>query len=269
MTRYLAYPRITRGIFAAHEKWQSVWPFSTGRYSFLHVIDLAVAAGRVPPSWIRLPQGFEMWLDASDYVQHEILVHEAWAPEITAIFQEILKPGDFIVDIGANVGYFSLLAATLVGPSGHVIAFEPNPEIFSRLKANIARNGFSIKAYQCACSETEGTISLYVNGTGNSGASSMSQANAAGNTSREVNCIIPDTLIEGQARPKLIKIDVEGAEMLVLRGLRKTLAAHPFLCLEVDDRKLMPMGTNSNEVLEYLSSFGYKTTRVGMDVFAH
>lgn len=264
-----AYPRFTRGVFVLHEKWQCLWPFRTGRSSFRHIIDILAAAGMVPPAWVRLPIGFEMWLDISDFIQHEILVHRIWSPEITAFLQKHLKPGDHFVDIGANVGYFSLLAATLVGRSGHVTSFEPNPEVFRLLKANIERNGFLVSAHQEACSDAEAKMPLYINATGNSGEGSLSQANARGARAYDVCCVVPDIVLRDRPRPKLIKIDVEGAEMMVLRGLRNTLASQPLLCLEVDDRRLKPMGTSAEEVCDYLTKeCGYKITRVGVDVFA-
>ena len=264
------YPILTRAIFAAHEKWKSVWPFTTGRSSFRHFIDFAAAAGLVPPAWVRTPLGFEMWLDSAEFMQHDILIQGIWSPEVTALFQKWIRPGDHVVDIGANVGYFSLLASLLVGSSGRVTSFEPNPTVFAQLQANIERNGFSVFAHEAACSDTEGTLQLYVNEAGNSGESSLSQENASGHFSHNVRCVIPDAVLEGSPEASFVKIDVEGAEMLVLRGLRRTLAvAHPLLCLEMDDRKLKSMGTTSEELVDYLAGLGYRVRRLGVDVFAY
>lgn len=234
-----------------------------------HAINLAAAAGLVPPMWVKLPLGFEMWLDVSDFMQRSILIYETWSPEVTRVFQRFLKSGDHVVDIGANVGYFSLLAATLVGPAGHVTSFEPNPTIYGQLQANIARNRLPVVAHQAACSDHDGEVGLYISDGWNSGECSFSSLNASGTRAQKISCVVADNVLEDRPPPNFIKIDVEGAEMLVLKGLSRTLsAAHPALCLEVDDRKLVNMGSSSREIYGYLSSFGYTLTRLGVDLLA-
>jgi precorrin-6B methylase 2 len=95
-----------------------------------------------------------MVVDPSDYVNRIIAITGVWEPQVTAAFQALLSPGDVCVDVGANIGYFSLLAARLVGSRGHVYAVEPSSTSYDRLTKNLELNNatnVTALALRCRC----------------------------------------------------------------------------------------------------------------------
>jgi FkbM family methyltransferase len=152
--------------------------------------------------------------------------------------QELLSPGDVFYDIGANVGFFAMLAAREVGPGGAAYAFEAVAEIAAAAERNAVLNGLSnVTVVTAAVSDTDGSAELLL--TTHPGGATL----AGGQTPpdlrgrRKVDTVRLDTLLAaGRIRaPQLVKIDVEGAEPAVLAGMTELLAAHhPALICEFD-----------------------------------
>jgi FkbM family methyltransferase len=170
--------------------------------------------------------GSRMVVRTDDLVGRVLATSGVWEPNLTAAFARALSPGDICLDVGAHIGYYTLLAARLVGPHGHVYAFEPSPGSYRRLRANLGLNGFeNVTALQLAVGEHEGRAVLYEGPATNSGLATLSPALAAKGTTpaREVNVeVAPATsvLAAGDlARVRVIKIDVEWHELEVLRSL--------------------------------------------------
>jgi FkbM family methyltransferase len=201
-----------------------------------------------------------MYLDATDLPQLFVLAHGEWEPETAAAIRQHLGAGDCFVDIGANAGYFSLLAASIVGPEGRVLAFEPNPEIRTVLLENIGRSGYqNIEVCPACCADSPGRVKLFLNRSHNSGGCSMSSGNAASNIAIEVDAIRADSGIRQLPKPPaMVKIDTEGAEALVLRGMAETLRAKPAIILEIDERLLQGMGSSSEEVRSLLDGYRFE-----------
>src|SRR5690349_8071483 len=100
-----------------------------------------------------------MDLDGRDWVTRYILMDGIWEPRITGMIMAVLEEGSVFVDVGAHVGYYSLLAATQVGPSGKVIAVEPNPPTIQRLRRNLQLNTFTnVAVEEVACADKEQTL---------------------------------------------------------------------------------------------------------------
>lgn len=198
-----------------------------------------------------------MYVDATDLPQLFLLAYGEWEPETAAAIREHLRAGDCFVDIGANAGYFSLLAASIVGPEGRVLAFEPNPEARAILLRNIARSGYrNIEVSPACCTDSPGRVKLFLNRSHNSGGCSMSSGNAGSNIAVEVDAVRADSEIGRLPKPPaVVKIDTEGAEALVLRGMAETLRAQPAIILEIDERLLQGMGSSSEEVRSLLSAY--------------
>lgn len=206
-----------------------------------------------------------MRLDPDDYLDHTILVTGVWEPDTWKGLAEHIPKGGVFVDVGAHVGYYSLKAAAMVGPTGRVLAVEPNPETIRRLRANIRESGASQVAVQpVACSDSEGVVDFFASPRENTSASSMSKVNAAQGGSvratyhvrtRSLDAIVRDS---GVTRVDVIKIDVEGAELLVLKGAGETLDRyHPVVGVELIDEQLINMGASSAEVIRFFRSHGY------------
>lgn len=147
-----------------------------------------------------------------------------------------LRPGDVFLDVGANIGYFSTLAAKLVGGSGHVVAFEPHEQARDDLRAIAARNDVEriVEIVPCAVADREGELTFYTAAE----TTAYSTLDPGLSPMREVVAFRPATVVQATsldawlsrrpelaARVRCIKIDVEGAESRVLQGMTRTLLA--------------------------------------------
>lgn len=173
--------------------------------------------------------GAKFDLQFPDLVQSYIYFFGTWEPGVTKHIQSILSPGDTVIDVGANIGYFTLLASKCVGASGQVHAVEASPLIYDKLKRNIALNDAgNVSAHNLAATSEAGDVQVYTCDW-NLGASTILPEMAArfdrsaheftvqGRTLADI--VGPDTL----CRARLIKIDVEGAEQAVISGIADLL----------------------------------------------
>jgi len=244
--------------------WKRFWPFEHGRWLYIRLIGGAVRAGLLGPLWLEFRTGLWIKLNIQDLLQEELLLSGVWDPGITSYLCAQLKPGCVFMDIGANVGYFSLLAGSLVGPTGKVIAVEPNHDVAVQLKQNAAKSEVTnIALEEVCCSESAGQRTFFLSEAMNSGKSSLSQANAEGSRSLEIACTTVDLLVDGYnlQRVDAVKVDVEGAEMEVLRGMRSTLAQfRPALLIELLPPLLARFSATAEDVIEFLAQQGYSMT---------
>ena len=256
----------TRTYFALQRQWIAHWPFERGRYLPLILLPVVVP---LAPVWYQMEPHVRLRLDPEDIGQRIILQTGQYEDASFGMVREHLSAGATFVDVGANFGIYSLRAVPLVGAAGHVIAVEPNPESVERLRTNIGANDASmVEVAPVACSDTEGTLELYVAPKANTGETSISRTNASqdGAISRTYKVRtrpLDDILREsGVTRVDAIKIDVEGAEYLVLKGAQQTLDRfHPMLLVEVVERQLRAMGTSSQQLEEFLNAHGYREGR--------
>jgi FkbM family methyltransferase len=166
--------------------------------------------------------GIKMQGDISDYVSQRIFFFGFWEPNLTRFMAETIRPGAFAVDVGANVGYFSLLMSRLVGRTGAVFSFEASPRTFARLRKNIELNDCSnVLAQNLAISDRNGEIALFDSryGDRNTGMATTIQA-LGGTTSTLVSCnTLTEALGPDLVKVSFIKIDVEGAELPILQEI--------------------------------------------------
>jgi len=161
-----------------------------------------------------------------DMIPRTIFYFGFWEPNNSALISSILKPGDVFVDVGANIGYYSLLAAERVGPSGSVLAIEPSPATFEQLSANASANGTSnIRLLNVAASDVRGELLLYGGTKWNRGATSTIVHGPEQTPEARVPAAPLDELMlpYEMERAALIKIDIEGGELQVLRRILATL----------------------------------------------
>jgi len=170
-----------------------------------------------------LIQGHKMYLAPAGRYPSPDMIHDRYESATTQLFKQLLKPGMTVIDVGANVGYFSLLAADLVGTNGKVYAFEPEPENYNLLLTNIQINSYgNIETRAEAVSNTCGSIKLFLSELDN-GSHSINEAGARGVAATlSVKTTTLDAFLEGEGWPavNLLKIDVEGAELMVLEGMK-------------------------------------------------
>jgi FkbM family methyltransferase len=171
-----------------------------------------------------------------------------------SLLRDLLRPGDTFLDIGANVGVYSVLASTLVGPEGRVIAFEPDPTNASRLRHNFSLNGLdSDDIHQCALGETIGTCRF---STGNDAVGSVVIDEAAAGV--EMPCERLDGKVSVSVQPAVAKMDVEGFELDVLKGAVDLLKAQmPKVWLLETNDCCERYGKTRLELQHHLDEFGY------------
>ena len=188
--------------------------------------------------------------------RYEIPVQQALAA--------LVRPGDVCCDIGANLGFFSILLGRLAGPSGSVYAFEPVPTNASTIERNARLNRMrNIVVMEVALSGTDGEDELLL--ARHVGGAVLRSAGTPPDLvgSAVVQTAALDTLLERQrvAPPDIVKIDVEGAEMEVLRGMDRTLRLRsPTIVLELDDATSAGCEKKTNSCQSYLHDLGYRTT---------
>ncbi|MEO7115550.1 MAG: FkbM family methyltransferase [Caldimonas sp.] len=229
-------------------------------------------AERMKPEWKELPtaivtgkrHGFRMKLDRSDWAQCTTwFLGRYFELGVQRCLDQLLREGDTMVDIGANIGMIALHARSLVGKTGRVICFEPNPECASAVEEHMKLNGIrNVEVRRCALASAPGTLTLNLTSE-HSGTATLAPVRGTVVKSIQVPVRVGDDELERVA-PKVIKIDVEGFELNVLQGLRKTLAKHkPILITELVDEHLARAGTSTDEIHEFLQEFGY--TPYGID----
>jgi FkbM family methyltransferase len=149
-----------------------------------------------------------------------------WNPVEYEAFRACMRPGDSALDVGANVGAYAILFGLWAGERGRVVAFEPSPDAFSGLRRHIALNGLDgrVECVRAAVADSVGEATFVSDGS--QGTNHLgTAAGAGGQVIRVPTTTIDDVCRERQLRPRVIKIDVEGAEIAVLRGARRTIAA--------------------------------------------
>jgi FkbM family methyltransferase len=176
--------------------------------------------------------GARMACNLADLIQRKIAYFGVWEPHLTAYFGRALAPGDVLADVGANVGYYSLLGAGLVGPGGRVVAVEASPAIFASLSANIRRNDLAnVRAVNKAVADAPGRLPVFAAGDGNIGRTSVIEAEGKVFESFVEALPLHEILTADElARLRLVKIDIEGAEGPVVKSIRQNISAYGAAC---------------------------------------
>ncbi|HEY6118942.1 MAG TPA: FkbM family methyltransferase [Pyrinomonadaceae bacterium] len=225
--------------------------------------------GWIKPVWHEFQPGLWMQLRIQDMTQETILLEDVWDPQLTEFIRENLGPQAIFIDVGANVGYFTLIASVCVGASGKVLAIEPNPSVAEQLRVNVQRSNLSnVITEEALCSDSveNHTETLYLPDESSLGKASLSKSNAGGLDSVKVRSATLDQLIFDHRLQGVmfVKIDVEGAELMVLRGMTETLARlRPIVVIELVPDLLANLGTSKDEVIAFLTSFSYSTVSLG------
>lgn len=158
------------------------------------------------------------------FVSRQLREHGVWEPFETRLVMACLGPGDVFLDVGANIGYFSILAAQCVGAQGRVWAFEPDPANCALMRASVARNGFEeiVVAEEAALSDHTGTGVLYLS-EDNLGDHQVF-GSGGGRARRDIRLLHgAEHLARHGVRPGLVKIDTQGSEYAVVTGLMPLL----------------------------------------------
>ena len=216
------------------------------------------AISNLPACKISVAPGYRMYVDPGDFDGRRYFIHGINPREpLSKLFFKILEPGDCVIDIGANVGYFTVLASNLVGTIGTVYSFEASLRTFRRLEFVRNNPNRNVKLHWSAVADQCGEIDFYEASPCHTGRSSIRHTKNVYEKTK-VRSVNIDSFLGQLPKVKLVKIDVEGAEMLVLKGMFKLLERDkPFIVMELTDKFLRDLGSSADEVCDYMKEVQY------------
>jgi FkbM family methyltransferase len=205
------------------------------------------------------------WVDPASFTGQELASHGIYDPATLGVLKSLLSPGDTFVDIGANEGYFSVIAARLVGPQGRVIAVEPQTRLSPVLQRNFELNGCTqATLIKAVISDQVGTAELFLTPDVNSGASGLT---AHTRYALETQPVATTTLAAlfrscGISGRTIVKMDVEGAEHEAILGSPRIFQEGRIdaLVLEHHGSMIAGRGLDPEAVPQFLAGCGYSTT---------
>ena len=175
----------------------------------------------------QLSNGLPFFVNTDDVtITSWVVLMGEWEPSVDKVLTRLCDKGMRVCDLGANLGYYTIKLANIVGDDGHVLALEPNPELFPFMRDSVLLNGFTqrVRAENLAAGAVSGTMTLSYPSISMGGGSLFSVPPHPSLRSAEVKMVAIDDLTDGQPGFDLIKIDVEGWEPEVLKGMSRTLA---------------------------------------------
>jgi len=224
--------------------------------------------GRGYSTVVTFDRGQRIRVDLDEWIQYQIFLTGYYDVETrpTCLFRRIVQEGMTVIDVGANVGYYTLQAAARVGRTGQVHAFEPASATFARLVENISLNRFeNIVARQAIVHDRGGRHKLFVAGSDNTGQSGL-RSPPGFRSVEQVEAVILDDYCAsaGLRRVDVVKIDVEGNELAVLRGMPDLLAQPQLqLLVEINASTLRATDTRPSDLFGFLGRYGFRAFRAG------
>jgi FkbM family methyltransferase len=209
----------------------------------------------------------KMFLNPDDpAVSGRILNERIWEPKETYWYIRVIEEGDTVVDIGANIGYYTLLGGALVGEKGRVFAFEPDPVAFRILERNVRLNGLTnVVLEQKAVSNEHGSIRLYL-AAENKGDHKIYETEES-RESIEIEAVSLDDYFNSyEGSIDFVKIDTQGAEGAIIEGMGRIIKANDDILMVVEfwPFGLHGFGYDSDKLLKNLDDFGFEFFNLGV-----
>jgi FkbM family methyltransferase len=207
-------------------------------------------------------------------VGSHLLLGGVWEPNYATAFARLLKPGQIVLDIGANHGFYALLAAGQVAPGGHIYAFEPNPRLNSLIKDSIAVNGLGslITLVEKAVTDREGEMSLVFQDRHSAWGHLQAGSPQAGTPSEQsdLTCSVEGVVLDRyfpDLRVDVVKMDIEGAEGGALTGMAGLIERSPEMkiMMEFSPRLMSRFNQNAEDVADFLLSRGFACWLISAD----
>ncbi len=211
--------------------------------------------------------GYLMTLDLANWAQScTWFLGRYYELDTQLVMRGLVKPGDTVIDVGANIGMITLLASRLVGPTGRVLSFEPNPNARARLKRHVELNGIeNVEIYDVALSRLEGEQTLKVVGS-HDGVGTLADIPLSSNVTDidRIRTVAADNILPTDLKGRVfVKIDVEGYEPYALAGMRITIDRHhPYILTEFVPTHLRRAGADPDTLFAIMEDLGY----VGFDI---
>lgn len=230
-------------------------------------------ARRPAASVIAFDRDLALEVQLDEHMGSHLFWYGAYSRDILSLLDRLLGPGMTVLDVGANIGEITLAAGARVEPGGRVFAFEPAPSLATRLQANIARNRpLGIEVVPVALSDTAGRATLFdasatfPDGSRHGGVVTLFPSERCDVPAGETPVMTLDAFVEQRRleRLDLVKIDVEGAELAVLRGgLASLRRFQPWVIAEVQEETSRAAGYAQREILDLLAGIGYRFMTIG------
>ncbi|MFJ8310785.1 MULTISPECIES: FkbM family methyltransferase [unclassified Streptomyces] len=220
---------------------------------------------------VRTRSGVRMGVDTQDLIQRYLYLFGVWEPHMSRWLRGRLRPGDTFIDVGANIGYYSLLASRLVGAGGRVVAIEASPVFHRRLVRQAGLNrSTNIRAVNEAVADSRKTVTFTLASSRNMGANSIvPYAGPAESTFRVEARPLAELLSAAEiGRARVIKVDVEGAEGSVVRGLAPVLdrlRPDAEITVEVTPERMAQLGDSAEELMSTMRAHGFHAYRMAND----
>lgn len=241
------------------------WPLSRGRGLLAKAMFPLPIAGRATFShrfgtFINAPIG--SWPEG----YRDLFVFDSFESEEVERWRSVIQPGDSIIDGGANIGFWTMVGATLVGENGRVVAFEPHPQTFQELCANLGASSMN-NAFALNCGLWHANEDAVIDNVSNIGSRCLAQVRVPGTGERAGVptrlAALDDLRNKDKAllngRIKLIKLDVEGSELAALRGMERTLLTdRPILTIEWNWATSSQFGFCPRDLVKFLEDFGFR-----------
>ncbi|HEY8504583.1 MAG TPA: FkbM family methyltransferase [Gemmataceae bacterium] len=251
----------------------ALWARVRGRPRFPRHADVPVTKKLVGVATrFHVPPEFEIYIDPTDpLIGRSIAEHHTYEAHVAIAIQGLLAPGDVFVDVGANLGFHTIVAARAVGPAGHVYAVEASPANCTLLRASLRHNGLdNVTLLPCAAGAAPGWARFCTRpGAGNGVLINRRPPRwlellAGYGEYHKVRTLPLDDLIPRNRPVRAVKIDIEGAEPLALKGMRRLLDAHrPVLLFEFHPTLLRDIGgAEPVRLLDAVRSHGYRLHQV-------
>jgi FkbM family methyltransferase len=219
------------------------------------------------PVHTRLGNGMKIKVHLRDHVGGAIIRSGYYEARTVRLIESLLAPGMVFVDVGTHVGQYTLVASALVGSSGAVHSFEPDPATFAWFASNVRRNRLAnVRANHAAVAAKAGKLKLYLSSVNDIGSNSLEKPPNFSGRVCDVDCVVLDDYLAGGgvSRVDLMKIDVEGAEGEVLAGASKLLSSadRPVLILEFEEERQVAFGRSCEELAASVCGYGYELFRL-------
>ena len=221
---------------------------------------LRTAARRVgkslPKKIVNCPPGFKINVSMNEWIGSHIAFERTYEPGLAKLLDSVISEQAHFVDVGANIGFFTLLAACKISEKGRVSAIEANPLTAQQLRDNIELNGYSKKVdvYEVAAWSKQDTLRFNIAPAGKSGEASVREVEDSSGSCQVTAAALDDIIPYIEYPITAIKFDVEGAELEAIKGARKIISEqHPVIFLELSNKYLGQLDAKSSDLINLLT----------------
>jgi len=254
---------------------REVSEISTTTHSIRQLVGPFAATFTDGSMLVQTIHGVKYFIDPDDLITApQMIIYRQWEADLSNLFRQLCTPASVVIDVGANFGYFTCLAGTLVGArgKGHIYAFEPNPKLARLLRRNVEINWSMapIVIHETAVANLSGPVTLHIPHAHSANASLSASASLDADRV-DVQAIRLDDIIPSDVIVDIMKIDVEGHEFGVLCGAQNVISRSPAIKIIVEwsRSQMADAGVDPFDIIRYFDGFTCYRIELGSEPFAH